>query len=61
MKKKKLYAFDWVGGGWNQVYAHSKVEALKEIKKEFPESAPRATNLRVEKDHDAYYRSHRWD
>ena len=28
-KIKKLYAWDWVGGGYNQCHAFSKREAIK--------------------------------
>ena len=27
--RKKLYTWNWIGGGYNQCYAHSKREARK--------------------------------
>ena len=61
---RKLYTFTWIGGGYNQVYAASKKEAIKEIAKEFPNDNPdRVTllpdlaTLKVCKNPDAYYRN----
>lgn len=31
--KKALYVWNWVGGGYNQAYARSKVQALEEARK----------------------------
>jgi hypothetical protein len=30
MSEKNLYAWDWIGGGYNQCYAHSEAEAIAE-------------------------------
>lgn len=30
MSDKNLYAWDWIGGGYNQTYAHSEEEAIAE-------------------------------
>ena len=30
MTDKNLYAWDWIGGGYNQCYAHSEAEAIAE-------------------------------
>ena len=38
-KQKALYTFNWVGGGMNQVHAHTKKEALEIIAREFPGNA----------------------
>lgn len=35
MKTKALYTFNWVSGGMNQVWAHTKREALAIVAKEF--------------------------
>lgn len=35
-KQKALYTFNWKGEGSNQVYAHTKREAMEEIEREFP-------------------------
>lgn len=32
---KSLYTFNWIGGGYNQVYASNIAEARKQIAKEF--------------------------
>jgi len=37
-KPKNLYAFTFVGGGYNQVYAHSKREAINQAKQDFNSS-----------------------
>lgn len=37
-KSKTLYAFTFVGGGYNQVYAYTKREAIKKAKQEFNSS-----------------------
>ncbi len=33
--KPALYTFNWIGGGFNQVYARTKPEALREIAARF--------------------------
>lgn len=38
-KPKALYTFNWIGGGYNQVWAHTKPEAVKEIARQFPQRA----------------------
>lgn len=38
-KQKALYTFNWIGGGMNQVYAHTKKEALEIVAREFPGNA----------------------
>lgn len=34
-KRTALYTFEWIGGGYNQVRATSKKEALTEVDKKF--------------------------
>lgn len=45
MKNKALYSFNWIGGGFNYVYAHTKTQAIKQIAKEFPNDDARCIPL----------------
>jgi hypothetical protein len=55
--KKHLYAFNWVGGGYNQVHAYSKRGALKEIKRQFESTGLKVaeSTLRRVKDEKAFW------
>lgn len=46
MKTTALYTFRWIGGGYNQVYAPSKKEALALIKQKFPSYVPDLKSFR---------------
>ncbi len=54
-----LYTFNWVGGGFNQVHARTKAEAIQQIKDRFEGYTPdlstmkRLTGKRI----DDYYAS----
>ena len=63
--EKALYTFNWSGGGFNQVYATTKKEALAEVKKQFPDDGQEhgctyknVVNLKrvTAKQADAWYR-----
>jgi hypothetical protein len=43
--RTKFYAFNWIGGGYNQVYARSKKDAIKVANEHFGGGT---ANLRVE-------------
>jgi len=45
MKKKYLYTFTFIGGGFNQVHADNKREALKEMKAKFSDSTFKQINI----------------
>ena len=55
--KKKLWAFNWTSGGFNQVYAHSKEEAIEEVKKEFSGLKMNESTLYLVTDENRYYSS----
>ena len=60
-RKTALYAFTWIGGGFNQVRATTKKEAVKEIEKQFKASSlkPNLKSLKrlTEKQEKEYWRS----
>ena len=45
-KSKPLYTFNWKSGGYNQVYARTKREALEEVKRQFGRT-PLEVNLKT--------------
>jgi len=60
-EKKLLWAFNWKGGGYNQVYAYTHKKALEEIDRLFkkPDSSldsTRITNFRIV-DEEKYWNS----
>ena len=64
---KELYSFNWTSGGWNQVFANSKEEAISEIARQFPRSAngggsltPNLDTLQLVTDTEAYWNGPRW-
>ena len=67
--KKGLYSFNWTSGGWNQVFANSKEEAISEIARQFPSGSfavlngsltPNLDTLQLVTDTEAYWTGHRW-
>ena len=54
---KGLFAFNFIGGGFNQVYGVDKVDAIKNAQAEFPSLAAEIDFLsfRFVRDEDAYY------
>jgi len=60
-KDKALYTFTWTSGGFNQVYAATKREAIKEIARRFPGSSlkPNLNSLKrlTKKQADAYWKN----
>ena len=56
-KERKLYTFNWVQGGFNQVYAESIEGAKADIEKKFGGIflIPNYDTLRVVHDENAYY------
>ncbi len=59
---KELYSFNWVSGGWNQVFATSKEEAINEIARKFPNGSltPNLDTLQLVTDTEAYWSGPRW-
>ena len=57
-----LYTFNWTSGGWNQVFANSKEEAVREIKRQFPSGSltPDLGTLQLVTDKEAYWNGPRW-
>jgi hypothetical protein len=53
MKKKKLYLFNWIGGGYNTILATDKKDAKAQIAKTFGKtgicSVESAINIRIPK------------
>ena len=58
-----LYVFNWVTGGYNQVYANTKSEARKLIAKDFPHMQPDLKTMRrltTRADINGYWKSNRY-
>ena len=59
---KKLWTFNWVGGGYNQVYATSRKDALAEVDRKFDNdprwSSANVCNLYEVKDETAFWRNY---
>jgi hypothetical protein len=59
---KELYSFNWTSGGWNQVFATSKEEAISEIARQFPSGSltPNLDTLQLVTNTEAYWNGPRW-
>ena len=58
-KKKALYTYRFVGGGYNQTYAFTLKVAIRQAKEEFPTSnidEKSFKRITDQKEQDAYYR-----
>jgi hypothetical protein len=56
--RKKLYTWNWVGGGYNQCYAHSKREARKTGNAISPNLTISETSFRLVKDAASFWRNY---
>ena len=61
-KNKNLYSVNWIGDGWNHVFANSKEEAVSEIIRKFPSGRlkPNLGTLQLVTDTEAYWNRTRW-